>query len=140
MRPCAVRSVYSLVAVLTVSNRASLGSFCALPSFLSLRDPLCLESDWPDGQDGPPQSGVAQGGLLISSQDDAEGRVLERVGEERIAGNGRDGTPKRDKTGDEMMFANTQNRLALEPNVTHEVLTRKMCACVRTVRCSVKTL
>ena len=35
---------------------------------------------------------MAQGALLIpvSGVDDAEGRVTEQVGEERIAGNGRD--------------------------------------------------
>ena len=37
----------------------------------------------------------------------------------------------------EWFCENTQNPLALEPNVTHEVLTRKRCACVSTVKCSV---
>ena len=85
----------------------------------------------------PPRSGT--GGLLIpvSGVDDAEGRVSEQVGEGRIAGKGRDGTPKRDMIRDEMILRKHTESSSLEPNVTHEVLTRKMCACVHTVRCSV---
>ena len=58
----------------------------------------CLGSDWPDGQTFHPHGGVAQGFLLIpvSGVDDAEGRVREQVGEEKIGGNGRNGTSKRD--------------------------------------------
>ena len=50
---------------------------------------------WPDI---PPHGGVAQGDFLVpvSGVDEAEGRVREQVGEKKIAGNGRDGTPKRD--------------------------------------------
>ena len=48
----------------------------------------------------PTHSREAQGDLLVPSSgvDEAEGRVREQVGEEKIAGNGRDGTPKRDMT------------------------------------------
>ena len=58
---------------------------------------------WPDI---PFHGGVAQRDLLIpvSDVDDAEGRVREHVGEERIAGNGRDGTPKRDVIRDGMFL------------------------------------
>ena len=47
-----------------------------------------------------------KGGLPIpvSGADDAESRFREQVGEERIAGNGRDGTPKREMTGDGMIL------------------------------------
>ena len=50
---------------------------------------------WPDI---PPHGGVAQGFLLIpvSGVDDAEGRVREQIGEEKIGGNGRNGTSKRE--------------------------------------------
>ena len=56
-----------------------------------------------------PHGGVAQGGLLIpvSCVKDAEVRVREQVGEERIAGNGRDGTPKIDMTQRWNDFAQT---------------------------------
>ena len=78
--------------------------------------------------------------MPVSGADDAKGRAREQVGEERTAGKERDGTPQRDTIRDGMVFcANTQNRQALEPNVTHAVLTRKMCACMRAVRCSVYT-
>ena len=48
----------------------------------------------------PTHGGEAQGDLLVpvSGVDEAEGRVREQVGEEKIAGNGRDGTPRRDMT------------------------------------------
>ena len=70
----------------------------------------------------PPHGGVAQGGLLVpvSGVDDAEGRVREQVGELKIRGNERDGTPKRDMTQRwNNFYANSQNRLALEPNISH---------------------
>ena len=71
-------------------------------SLLSHRCPFGL-AKWPDI---PFHGGVAQGDLLIpvSDVDDAEGRVREHVGEERIAGNGRDGTHKRDVIRDEMFL------------------------------------
>ena len=55
---------------------------------------------WPDI---PPHSTVVHGGLLVSvsGADDAEGRVREQVDEDKIGGNERDGTPKRDMFEDE---------------------------------------
>ena len=50
---------------------------------------------WPDI---PLHGGVAQGFLLIpvSGVDEAEGRDREQIGDEKIGGNGRNGTSKRD--------------------------------------------
>ena len=41
---------------------------------------------------------VRVGVVPVSGVDEAEGRVREQIGEEKIAGNGRDGTRKRDMT------------------------------------------
>ena len=80
--------------------------------------------------------GVAQGCLLIpvSGVDDAKSDVREQVGEESPKKRMRWNTHKRhDQRWND--FAHTQNRLALEPNVTQEVLMRTMFACLRTVKC-----
>ena len=68
----------------------------------------------------PRRSGT--GGLLVPASGvvNAEGRVKEQVGEEKTGGNKRDGTPKRDMTQRWNDFcANTLNRLALAPNLSH---------------------
>ena len=76
---------------------------------------LCLGSNWPDGQTFHP---TAEGGLLIpvSGVDDAEGRVREQVDEQKIRGNGRNGTSKRDMIRDER-FWDTRNTDNLELHV-----------------------
>ena len=63
---------------------------------------------WPDG---PPQSRVAQGFNLIpvSGVGEAVGGVSVAVSDERIGGNGVEGTFNKDMTNDEMTFeAHTQ--------------------------------
>ena len=68
----------------------------------------------------PRRSGT--GGLLVPASGvvGAEGRVKEQVGEEKIGGNERDGTPKRDMTQRWSDFcANRLNRLAPAPNLSH---------------------
>ena len=77
----------------------SLETVSSVPLFLN---PLLLASEvglarWPDI---PPLGGE----IPVSGADDAEGRVRQQVGEERIAKNGRDGTPKREMTGDGMIL------------------------------------
>ena len=47
--------------------------------------------------------------IPVSGVDDAEGRVREQVGEEKIGGNGRNGTSKRDMIRDGMILRNTQH-------------------------------
>ena len=65
---------------------------------------------WPDG---PPQSGVAHGFSLIPVS--GVGVV---GGDEKMGGNGVEGTFNKDTTNDEMTFSrHTENRQALEPNV-----------------------
>ena len=63
---------------------------------------------WPDI---PHHGGVALGFLLIpvSGVDDAEGRVREQVGDEKIGGNGRNGTSKRDMIRAGMILSHTQH-------------------------------
>ena len=69
--------------------------------------------------DSPPHGGKAQEGSLVpvSGVDEAEGRVREQVGEEKIARNGRNGTSHRYETEMKLFCANTLGRPALEPNI-----------------------
>ena len=111
-------------------------SFCSPIRNISQHIFLCLGSDWSDGQTFHPHGGVAQRGLLnpVSGVDDAEGRVREQVGEEKIGGNGRNGTSKRDMIRYEW-FWDTRNTDNLEPHVQSSrvkcALEKCAYACVR---------
>ena len=88
----------------------------------------------------PHHGGVAQGFLLIpvSGVDDAEGRVREQVGEEKIGGNGQNGTHPRETWSEMERFWDTRNTwqsLSVEPHVQSSRVrcAREKCAyaCVR---------
>ena len=88
----------------------------------------------------PHHGGVAQGFLLIpvSGVDDAEGRVREQVGEEKIGGNGQNGTHPRETFSEMERFWDTRNTwqsLSVEPHVQSSRVrcAREKCAyaCVR---------
>ena len=66
--------------------------------------------------DIPLHGEVAQGFLLfpVSGVNNAEGRVREQVGEEKIGGNGRNVTSKRDMIRDGMISRHTQQLTILE--------------------------
>ena len=72
---------------------------------------------WPDGQT---QSGAAKGFNLIPliGVVEAVGGVSEAVGDDKVEGNGTEGTFNKDMTNDETTFLGTRtSRQALEPNV-----------------------
>ena len=98
---------------------------------------------WPDG---PLQSGVAQGFNLIpvSGVGEAVGGVSEAIGDEKIGGNGVEGTFNIDMTNDELTFeAHKQIVKLLSQKCDHiwraSVHCEEKCACVRTVRCCLYT-
>ena len=96
---------------------------------------------WPDG---PPQSGVAQEFNLIpvSGVGEAVGAVSEAVGDEKIGGNGVEGTFNKDMTNDEMTFEAHKHK-PLSQTCDHiwraSPRSEKKCPCVRTVRCCLYT-
>ena len=105
LRQLPANQKHSVDSDLNPPSNPSLETVSSAPLFLN---PPLLVSEvglarWPDI---PLHGGEALGCLPIpvSGEDDAEGRVREQVGEERIAGNGRDGTHKREMTGDGMIL------------------------------------
>ena len=86
--------------------------------------------------DGPSQSGVAQGLNLIpvSGVGKAAGGVSEAVGDEKIGGNGVEGTFNKDVTNDEMTFeAHKQIVKPLSKTCNH-ISRAKACAARKSAR------
>ena len=105
-----------------------------------------MGSDRPDVQAVHPRAKWHKGfGLIpVDTAGETVGVGSEVAREEKIGGNGVEGTVNKDMTKDGTIFeAHTQivKPLSLEPHVCSRVkcATRKMCACVRTVRFSLYT-